>query len=206
MEAELGFWAAFWASDAALLIGIGFLFGAFDRIIELVIEVRDWFNPLFIINEYEEGVVLRFGRYSRTVKPGLHWMWPCSIEDYFKDTVVRTTSYLDVQSLTTKDGFHVNSSLVLVHKVGNIKRWLLEVDDAEAALHDIAYGLNEELTERTLLQNMPTPAFAKELTRLVTEEAVNWGGRVLAVKFADKARSKSLRLWTGGSSTEYEEE
>ena len=200
---ELGFWEAFWQSDAVILIAIGFLFGTFDRIIELLIDLRDWFNPLFIINEFEEGVVLRFGRYSRTVKPGLHWMWPCSIEDYMSDTVVRTTDWLDVQSLTTKDGHPVNSSLVLVRKVGNIKRWLLEVDDAEDALHDIAYGFNEELTERTNLADMPKPEFAEELDELIAEEAKNWGGRILAVKFADKARSKSLRLWTGGADTDY---
>lgn len=201
---ELGFWEAFWESDAILLIGIGIIFGTFDRIIELLIDLRDWFNPLFIINQFEEGVVLRWGVYVRTVKPGLHWRWPCSIEDYMSDTVVRGTEWLDVQSLTTKDGHSINSSLVLVRKVGNIKRWLLEVDDAADALHDIAYGLNEELTERTDLVDMPKPEFAEELNELIAEEALNWGGRILAVKFADKARSKSLRLWTGGASSELE--
>ncbi len=196
---ELGFWQSFWESDAVWVIAIGFMFGTFDRVIELLIELRDWFNPLFIIDDYEEGVVLRFGKYNRTVKPGLHWMWPCSIEDYMKDTVVRTTDWLDVQSLTTKDGHAINSSLVLVRKIGNIKRWLLQVDDARDALHDVAYGLNEELTKRTMLEDLPKEEFAEELFELVAAEALNWGGRVTAVKFADNARSKSLRLWTGGA-------
>ncbi len=200
---EVSFWQAFWESDAILLIGIGFIFGTFDRIIELLIELRDWFNPLVIIDEFEEAVVLRWGKYNRTLKPGLHWLWPCSIEACLSDTVVRTTSWLDVQSLTTEDGVAINSSLVLVYKIGNIKRWLLEVDDAEDALHDIAYGINEELTEGTLLEDMTSEDFADDLTARVTEEAVNWGGRILAVKFADKSRTKALRLWTGGVETEY---
>ena len=204
MTEELGFWQAFWESDAVWVIAIGFMFGAFEKILDLFIELRDWFNPLFIIDEFEEGVVLRFGKYHRTVKPGLHWMYPCSIEDYLKDTVVRTTSYLDVQSLTTRDGKHINSSPVIIYKIGNIKRWLLEVDDAEDALHDLTYGLNDALTSETNLADIHEADYAEQLTAMVAEEAVNWGGRVLDIKFSDRAASKSLRLWTGGVDTDYE--
>lgn len=202
---EPSFWEAFFESDAWLLIAVGFVMGTFDRIIELLFELRDWFNPLVVIDEFEEGVVLRWGRYSRTLKPGLHWVWPCSIEDVLTDTVVRTTSYLDVQSLTTRDGHPINSSPIIIYKIGNIKRWLLEVDDAEDALHDLTYGLNDALTSETDLADIHELEYAEQLTAMVAEEAVNWGGRVLDIKFSDRARSKSLRVWTGGVDTDYGE-
>ncbi len=195
---EVGFWEAFWASEAVWILAAGLIMGTFERVIELLLELRDWFNPLFIIDQYDMGVVLRVGKYSRTVSPGLHIRWPCSIEREMFDTVVRTTSYLDVQSITSKDQKPLNINAILVYKIGNIKRWLLEVDDAEEALHDITYGIITELAEETMWADIMKPSFMEEVTATVQAEAVTWGARVEAVKLSDRTSSRSMRLWTGG--------
>lgn len=188
------FWTAFFASDAWLLIGVGLVMGTFDRIMDLIENTISYFQFLFVIDQYDEGVVLRFGKYNRTVKPGLHWMIPFSIEEIAYDTVVRTTSYLDVQSVTSKDGKPVNINAVLVYKIGNIKRWLLEVDDAEDALHDMTYGIITELAETKTWEEIMKPEFMEEVTEMVQEEAITWGARVEAVKLSDRVTSRSLRL------------
>lgn len=49
--------------------GIGFILG-----IASVVAVIAWFlSGLFIVNPAEEAVILRFGKYSDVVQPGLHW-------------------------------------------------------------------------------------------------------------------------------------
>jgi hypothetical protein len=189
----------------AVLIAIGLAVGLAERLFDLLIEIRDWFNPLFIIDEFEEGVVLRFGKYNRTVSPGLHWKWPCSIEAEIITTVVRRTSYCDVQSITSRDGKSVNSSPIIIYRIGNVKRWTLEVDDAEEALNDVTYGLNDALACESDWADIHTPEYAKQLTALVKEEGTTWGARVEAVKFSDRAQSKSLRVWTGGTDINHEE-
>ncbi len=186
-------------SEWVLWILLGAVIGALEAVFTLLIELRNWFNPLVIVNDYEMGVVLRFGRYNRTIGPGLHWYWPCSVESPTKATVVRTTSYLDIQSLTSKDGKHVNSSPIVIYKIGNVRRWLLEVDDAADALNDVTYGLNDQLAARTDWADIHTPEYAVHLTAMVKEEGTKWGARVEEVKFSDRVQSKSLRLWTGGS-------
>ena len=207
MIEEVGFWGGFWESDAVLVIGVGIIFGAFDKLFDLLIELRDWFNPMYIVKQYEEGVVLRFGKYHRNVSPGFHWKWPCSIEQVMKDIVVRRTSYLGVQSLTTKDGHNINSSPIVIYSVGNIKRWELEVDDAADAVNDITYGLNDELCTETNLAGLHTTEYAAELTRRVRAEGVEWGARIKQVKFSDRSKSRSMRIWTGdGMSTALEDE
>lgn len=191
----MGFWEAFFASDAWLLIGVGLVLGTFDKILDWIEALIHYFQFLFVIDEYEQAVILRFGKYNRTVGPGLHLCWPFGIEDVMKDTVVRTTSYLNVQSLTTKDGHQINSSPIVIYKIGNIKRWLLEVDDAEDALHDVTYGLNEELASESTLEEVQRPEYRQELTRRVKDAAISWGARVEEVKLSDKVKGKSLRLW-----------
>jgi membrane protease subunit HflK len=191
---ELGFWEAFFASDAWLLIGVGLVMGTFDRIMDWIEYTISYFQFLFVIDQYDMGVVLRFGKYHRTVGPGLHLIAPFGIEEQMHDTVVRTTSYLETQTVTTSDGKSANISAILVYKIGNIKRWLLEVDDAEDALHDMTYGIVSELAETKTWAQVMKPAFMGEVTELVQEEAISWGARVEAVKLADRVASKSLRL------------
>ena len=191
----MGFWEAFFESDAWLLIAVGIILGTFDKLLDWLEALVHYFQFLFVIDEYEQAVVLRFGKYNRTCGPGLHFCWPFGIEEIMKDTVVRTTSYLNVQSLTTKDGYQLNSSPIVIYKIGNIKRWLLEVDDAEDALHDVTYGINEELASESTLEEVQKPEYREELTRRVKDAAISWGARVEEVKLSDKVKGKSLRLW-----------
>ena len=194
MVEDPSFWEAFFASDAWLLIGVGFVMGTFDRIMDWIEAVISYFQFLFVIDQYDMGVVLRFGVYHRTVGPGLHWMIPWNIEETLEDTVVRTTSYLETQTVTSSDGKSVNITAILVYKIGNIKRWLLEVDDAEVALHDMTYGIISELAETKTWADIMNPSFMDEVTEMVQEEAISWGARVEAVKLSDRVQSRSLRL------------
>jgi len=202
---ETDFWVAFFASDAWLLIAVGFVLGTFDRVMDWLEALASYFQFLFIVDEFEAGVVLRFGKYHRSVGPGLHWLIPFGIEEPITTTVVRRTSYCDVQSITSADGKSVNSSPIIIYRIGNVKRWLLEVDDAEEALNDVTYGLNDALAADTDWAGIHTTEYVNELTELVKTEGTTWGARVEAVKFADRVQSKSLRLWTGGTFTDDEE-
>ena len=194
---ELGFWEAFFASDAWLLIAVGFVLGTFDRILDWIEAGIAHFQFMFVLDPYEEGVVVRLGKYHRTVGPGWHFMLPFGIEEVMSETVVRTTSYLEVQSITSADGKSVNINAVIVYKIGNIKRWLLEVDDAEEALQDMTYGLITELAEECTWGEILDPQFMVDVTELVKQEAITWGARVEAVKLSDRVNSRSVRLWTG---------
>jgi hypothetical protein len=136
------------------------------------------------------------------VNPGLRWRIPFGIEEILKDTVVRRTSYLDVQSLTSKDDVCVNISPIIIYKIGNIRRWLLEVDDAEDALNDVTYGIVDEEVANTTAEDINLDAFAEAVTAKVKEAGTGWGARVETVKFSDRSGTKALRLWTSTGEAE----
>lgn len=52
-----------------------------DRLIDLLVEFVELFQCFVYIDEFEEAVVLRAGRYNRTIGPGFHWIIPFNIED-----------------------------------------------------------------------------------------------------------------------------
>ncbi len=204
---ELGFWEAFFASDAWLLIAVGLILGTFDKLMDWIAAGIGHLQFMFVIDTYEEGVVLRLGKYSRTIGEGWHFMAPFGIDKVIKDTVVRRTAYLSVQSLTSKDGKAVNLSPIVIYKIRNIRRWELEVDDASDAIRDITYGLNDQLCTETLWVDIYTEKYAEKLTQLVKKDGTDWGASIVKVKFSDRAQSRSMRIWTGdGMTTDSEEE
>ncbi len=190
-------------SQNALLLAaiVAGLFGVFDHLWELMLDLWDWFMPFEVIKEYEQAVVLLWGIWTRTVGPGFRWRWP-GAEEIVKDIVVRRVAYGDVQSCNSKDGIPVNISPIVVFKVGNIKRWLLEVDDAEDALLDVTYGIVEEHVTNTDWADIKNGKFKSAVLEAVREEGNTWGARVEDVKFSDRSKTRALRLWTNGHSIE----
>lgn len=192
------FGMSFDMNDAFIVAAfIAMFMGVFDHLWKLLLDIWEWLIPFHVVKEFEAGVILRWGRYSRTVAPGLRWYWPCGVEEMLTDTVVRRVAYGDVQSCDSKDGKPINISPIIVFRVGNIKRWLLEVDDAEDALLDITYGIVEENVNRTNSRDINSDEFKYNILNEVKDEGTDWGARVQEVKFSDRSKTKALRLWTG---------
>lgn len=193
----LGF--TFDMNDAFIVAAVMAAFmGVFDHLWELLLDIWDWLLPFEVIMDYEQAVVVRWGVYNRTVGPGFRWKIPFGVEDIMEDTVVRRAEWGDVQSCESKDGKPVNISPVIVYRVGNIKRWILEVDDAADALLDVAAGIVEDTVDQTNWDDIKGEEFKEAVYEAVREEGLLWGARVDDVKFADRSKTKALRLWTNG--------
>ena len=151
-----------------------------------------------VIDKFEEGVQMRLGKPKRTLQPGLRFILPFGIDEVLTDNVVPTTTSLDTQSLTTKDGKSIVIEAVLTHKIVDIQKILLEVEDADDALTDSASGyIAEQVTQHTWAQ-VRKPEFPKSLKPHIQRQARKWGIGVTKVQFSDCALAPSYRLWTNG--------
>jgi regulator of protease activity HflC (stomatin/prohibitin superfamily) len=45
----------------------------FERVLDFLASFWNVLRPLVVVDDYEGGVILRFGRYKRDLTPGLHW-------------------------------------------------------------------------------------------------------------------------------------
>jgi len=154
----------------------------FDRIFDFI--------PWVIIDQYEQGVVLRLGKFKRVVNPGLSFIFPFGIEEVKYETVVRQTSYLDPQSLTTKDGKSVTLAGIIIYKIIDIRKFLLDIDDGEDDMNNIVYGIISDNVERNDWGTVKRSLFNFD------EECFDYCGvDILAIKWSDKATARNLRLW-----------
>lgn len=166
----------------------------FDRLLEYLVELWEHLNPLFVIYEYESGILLRGGKYSRELVTGIGFKIPV-LDVVLKDWRTIRTSNLAPQSLTTKDGVCIVISVVIVYLVKDMKRFLLAVDGAEQAIEDCTYGVVSTVVLNTQWNELGHIALLDDMKKEISKRATKFGIRVTDVLLSDLTKARSLRLW-----------
>lgn len=112
----------------------------FETIVAKVLEFLDFFSPVTLIMQYERGILLRKGRYKKTLGTGYHWKVPFGIDVIHKDSIIPDTNNLNWQRLQTSDGHTVLISVAIRWRVSSVKKFNLSAQDADSVLNDSTYG------------------------------------------------------------------
>ena len=168
----------------------------FDRLFDFIIGVWEWLIPWVVIDPYEAGVVIQLGTYRRTISPGIWLICPFGIDEVKYETVVRQTAYLDVQSVTSKDGKSLSVAGIVTFEITDIKKFLLEIDDGESDMTNMIYGIITETVENTDWQNIRGADFNARVLRKCRRECEEYCGvKIISIKGSDKTTARSIRLW-----------
>jgi len=161
---------------------------------EIIWDVLGWFQVCTFIDEWEEGVLLRRGKFSRAVGPGIAWHLPLGIDEITVQNVKPCAMDLGEQVLTTKDEVKLVISIVLMWSIFDIRKCLVDVENAEETLEQIALGYVHDRVEETKWNEIRTKAFRTELKHDVQKQARKFGISVATVKIANLAETKVFRL------------
>lgn len=136
-----------------------------------------------IINQYERGVVLRLGKYSRMLNPGFRIIIPYI--DHMTKVDVRTTP-MDIpkQEVITRDNVTVNVDAVVYFRVIDAPKAVLETTNyayatstfAQTALRDVTgnFDLDEILSKRDEI--------SAQIREIVDAQTDKWGIDIENVK------------------------
>lgn len=150
--------------------------------------------PFVVVDQWEQGVVLRFGKFKRVVDPGFHWIVPFAIDKVITTAVVVQTHRLSKQSITTKDQKSVVVSAVIKFTISDIKTFLLDVYQASDAIEDVAMGALRSLISNKTWDECQHTDLESELKKVVSSEIKRFGIRVEKVTLPDLAKMISIRL------------
>ncbi len=130
-----------------------------------------------IVNQYEQGVVLRFGRYNSTKSPGFRFILPFGIDRMFKVDMRLATVDIPRQEVITKDNVTINVDAVVYFRVADSNRAILDVQNfrlataqyAQASLRDVVgkVELDTLLSQRDTISN--------EIKTIVDKATEPWG-------------------------------
>lgn len=146
------------------------------------------------INEYERGILFRFGKFAKILKPGWHLVLP--IIHSYKKVDIRTKA-VDVpeQEAITRDNVSIKINAVLYYKVFDAAKSVLAVQNFNYAVSQLAQttmrnivgsvSLDELLTEREKLST--------EICKIVDTETDPWGIKVENVELKDIALPEEMK-------------
>ena len=165
----------------------------FDKLIEIITNWWLQLTPVIIIRDYEEAVLLRFGKFKSVLKPGMHIKIPL-FDEVIDQHVVITTLSLDAQSLYTLDKQNIVVKGVIKYKISDVKTFLLEVYDAQDALSDMSQSIIKNVIMSMTMEECTDQELDNTLTKKVRVEARKWGVEVQQVTLTDLAPIRSFRF------------
>ena len=171
---------------------------SFDKLIDLFVEFIGLFQFWTYIDEYEAGVVLRFGRYNRTIGPGWRWLWPLGVERHMVENVKPDTMMLGIQSLHTSDDYAINIQYSIQWEVFDVRAFLLDVEGGREAITDVAADHVSDFVQVNKWKDVSHPNFKKALKAPINRQIKKWGARVLWVRQHDCSASEAKRYWHEG--------
>ena len=139
-----------------------------------------------IVQQYQRGVVFRFGRVVSTRNPGLTWIIP--FIDTLRNVDLRTiTLPVPAQKIITKDNVSVDISAVSYYKIVDPVKSIVAIQNVREAIDQIAqtslrnvvgkFQLDEILSERETIN--------AEITKILDAFTEQWGVVVSAVEIKD---------------------
>lgn len=159
-------------------------------------EVWKWVWPIFIIKEFQSGVVLRNGLYSRIPKKGLNFKWPL-LEEVIKVNIVPETITVSSQSLITKDNQDIVVDSVIKYRVVDPRKYCLEAYDVVDAIPDIVQRTIKNVIIHKSFDECRTQDIDLEITSDVRKEAAKWGLKIDYVTLTTIAKIRTIRLIQG---------
>ncbi len=153
----------------------------------LVIVFMFFILPGFrIVQQYEVGVVFRFGKIISSREPGLNWIVPYI--DRMRNVDFRTiTLPIPAQKIITKDNVSVDISAVAYYQIVDAQKSIVAIENVMSAINQIAqttvrnivgrFQLDEVLSERDEIN--------KEIRAVLDERTEPWGVIVSVVEIKD---------------------
>jgi regulator of protease activity HflC (stomatin/prohibitin superfamily) len=165
----------------------------FDRLLDLLIQMWGQLKPAFIVDVYQLAGVLRFGKYHRSVEPGLHWKIPFA-ERTIEVISCVTTVRLPAQPLTTKDNVTVTVGSILKYQIVDAEPYITGIFDQHDVLIDVTMGAIRRhiaaANYEDLLANLPEDSVLKA----VRAEVNRYGFKVHNLTFTAFTKARPIML------------
>jgi regulator of protease activity HflC (stomatin/prohibitin superfamily) len=164
----------------------------FDKLVQLIERFGYQMMPFVIIEEWNAGVHLRFGKWIKTLYAGIHFKIPF-FDSIIECPVITQSVNLPSQTLTTLDEQSIVLKAIIRYKVNNVRTYLLGVMHANDVLIDTTQGIIRDVVEMTKWDNLID--VNTQITNEVKEYVVRWGIEVEAVTITDLGLVKSFRIF-----------
>lgn len=166
-----------------------------DKLIEVLVTFIHDVLPFKIVDQWEKGVHLRYGKFIRVVCPGLNWKIPF-FDKIWVTPVITQTVNLKPQTVTSEDDKSVVLSSIVRYHIHDVEKFLLGVMHANDVLIDTTQGIIRDMVEGCKWDDLYD--LGSIVTPEVNQQVGKWGITVEMVSFPDLGNIITYRIITDG--------
>jgi regulator of protease activity HflC (stomatin/prohibitin superfamily) len=135
-----------------------------------------------INKEWEEAIILRFGKFQRLVGPGFFFKWPY-IETFLKQDRRIITLDISRQEVMTRDNISVTVDAVVFVKIVNTKNSLVNIRNVWDSVMKIAQTTMRDVVGEIELDELLArrDEVADKIANIVDRETSDWGVDITSV-------------------------
>jgi len=135
-----------------------------------------------INKEWEEAIILRFGKFQRLVGPGFFFKWPLA-ESFLKQDKRIITLDVARQEVMTKDNISVSIDAVVFMKVLNTRDSLVNIQNLWNSVMKYAQTTMRDVVGNVELDGVLArrDEIANEIEKIVERETLDWGVDIISV-------------------------
>jgi regulator of protease activity HflC (stomatin/prohibitin superfamily) len=136
-----------------------------------------------LINEGNEALVERLGRYHRKLKPGLNFIVPLVDSIVMEDTTREQILDIKPQKVITKDNVYLEVDGVVNWKIMSMEKSFYKIDDIQISLANLAtVELRANIADRTLSETISSRnQMNQSLLQVLNQVSSEWGVEIIRV-------------------------
>ena len=147
-----------------------------------------------VIFEYKRALKFRFGKYIKTLGPGIKWIIPFVETIQVVDIRVITIN-IDSQEVMTEDNVPCSIDGVVFFKINDPEKAVLEVEEFKFAILQLAQAALRDVCGKVELDTILSKReeMGKNIKEIVEKETVEWGIEIIDVKIKDIQLPENMR-------------
>ena len=146
------------------------------------------------INEYERGVLFRFGKFERIMNPGLNLVLP--IIHTFKKVDIRTKAVdVPAQEAITADNVSIKINAVLYYKIFDASKAIIAVENFQFAVAQLAQTTMRNAVGAVTLDELlgSREKISDQICSIVDEATDPWGIKIENVELKDVSLPEEMQ-------------
>ena len=148
-----------------------------------------------MINEGNEALVERFGKYRRKLKPGINFIFPLLDQIVMEDTVREQVLDIKPQNVITRDNVYLEVDGVVFWKIIDMEKSFYKIDDIQTALTNlVTVEFRASIAERTLEETIASRnQMNQALLEVLNSTSRDWGVDIIRVDIQDIKPPQSVQ-------------
>jgi regulator of protease activity HflC (stomatin/prohibitin superfamily) len=148
-----------------------------------------------LINQGNEALVERLGRYHRKLSPGLNFIVPLVDQIVMEDTIREQFIDIKPQNVITRDNIYLEVDAVLFWRIRDMVKSFYEIDDLQGSLNQLATTtLREVIAQNTVEEtNVSRAEMDTQILTRLNQTTENWGVEILRLDIQSITPPESVR-------------